>query len=196
MTSQTDIGTITASSSRVANTLALAFQEDPAIAWILPNEETRRRILPGMFKIMAEQSQRYGGVLASRDQNAAALLYPAGKVKDDGLWDTLRLLLLFKTALPRGLKVAEAMHAQHPNPQPHLYLRYLGVAPKAQGQGLGGDTLRAVINRASQQGKGVLLETANESNVSLYSRFGFEIASEWDVPGGGPHFWTMVRPAE
>ena len=124
MAAHDDIVTITSSSSRVSEALAHAFQHDPALAWILPDEKARRRILPGMFEVMAQQSLRYGGVLATRAQNATALLYPPGDVKDDGIWDTLRLLLLFKTALVRGLKVAEAMHAQQPNPQHFVYLRY------------------------------------------------------------------------
>ncbi len=190
-----EVATLATPSQTVAETLAHAFQDDPALAWIVPNPETRRQMLPGFFRVMAKQSHRYGGVLATLPQNGAALLYPAGDVKGGNIWDSLRLLTLFKAALPNGLKVEEAMHAQHPSPQPHLYLRYLGVSPKAQGLGLGGKVLRAVIARASSQGTGVLLETANEANVALYTRFGFEIVCEWDVPGGGPHFWTMVRPA-
>ena len=34
------------------------------------------------------------------------------------------------------------------------------------------------------------------SHARLYQRLGFATRSEWDVAGGGPHFWTMTRPAE
>ena len=105
------------------------------------------------------------------------------------------MLGVFKTALPRGLKVAEAMYARHPKPQPHWYLRYVGVAPDAQGKGLGGAMIRAGIARAAQHGCGVLLETATQSNVAIYARLGFETIDEWSVPGGGPQFWTMTHPA-
>jgi ribosomal protein S18 acetylase RimI-like enzyme len=125
------------------------------------------------------------------------LWYPPGMVKQSAwqdLRDNLAMVGVFRTALGRGLKLAEAMYAQHPSPQPYWYLRYVGVAPEAQGKGWGSAIVRAGIARAASHGCGVLLETATPSNVAIYSRLGFEIMSEWDAPSGGPHFWTMVRP--
>jgi len=184
--------------AQIVATLAAAFQDDPALSWILRDPATRRRVLPRFFKVMAEQSHRHGEVLASPDGGAASLWYPPGVVSDgffQELKDNLRMLGVFKTALPRGLKVAEAMYKRHPKPQPHAYLRYVGVAPEAQGKGWGGAIVRAGVARAAEKGLGVLLETATESNVAIYTRLGFEITEEWDVPDGGPHFWTMVHPA-
>ena len=189
------IAALEAPSSQVIETFVQAFQDDPALSWIMPDPNKRRRALPRFFAVMAEQSHRLGTVLASGSHNAAALLYPSGTVKDGGLWDSLRLLAIFKGDLPRGLKVAEAMHARHPHPQPHTCLRYLAVAPEAQGKGWGGVVVRDTIARAAAKGEGVLLETAKESNVAIYARLGFEISEEWTVPGGGPKFWTMIHPA-
>lgn len=183
---------------RLAATLARAFQDDPALSWIVPNPTRRRAMLPRFFAVMAEQSHRHGEVLASADGEAASLWYPAGEVRDGpfaSLRDNLRLLAQFRMDLPRGLRVADAMHAHHPHPQPYVYLRYVGVAPEAQGKGWGGAIVRAGIARAAAKGQGVLLETATESNVAIYARLGFEITEEWQVPGGGPRFWTMIHPA-
>lgn len=195
MTEDRAIRTVTTSVSRIPETLALAFQDDPALAWIVPDPERRSRMLPRFFEVMARQSRRYGQVLSSPAQDAAALLYPPGQVKDSSIWDSLALLGIFGTALSRGLKVAEAMHARHPTPQPYSYLRYVGVRPDRQGEGQGGIILRDIIDRAARAGRGVLLETATPDNVVIYSRLGFEITEEWSVPGGGPKFWTMVHPA-
>ena len=112
---------------QLAETLADAVQEDPALAWIVPDAATRQKMLPGFFAIMVEQSSRHGEVLASEDQGAVSLWYPPGVVKDGvltGLWDNLRLLGLFKTALPSGLNVSEAMYARHPSPQPHASVTF------------------------------------------------------------------------
>ncbi len=197
----------TEQSGRVAKTLASAFQDDPALSWILPDPAKRRKVLPRFFAVMAEQSYRHGEVLASTGTQtgtaAAALWYPPGDMRDsvrEYLWDSMRLLGLFGGALPRGLKVAEAMHAHHPHPQTYTYLRYVGVSPEAQGKGWGGAIIRAGIERAASNGadksKGVLLETAKPANVAIYTRLGFAITEEWHVPGGGPKFWTMIRPAD
>lgn len=183
---------------RIARTLAQAFQDDPAFSWLLPDPRTRRRVLPRFFAVMAQQSDRHGAALASPACEAASLWYPPGTIRDGlmaSLWDNLRMVGVFKGALPRGLRVAEGIHAHHPHPQKFHYLRYVGVAPQAQGAGWGGAIVRAGIARAANEGCGVLLETATPDNVAIYSRLGFAITQEWSVPGGGPRFWTMIHPA-
>lgn len=183
---------------RMTATLAAAFQNDPAFVWTLPDPEVRKRALLRFFPIAAEQSRRHGAILASEGHEAASLWYPPGSIRSDwfaSFWDNLRMLSVFRRALPRGLKVAEEMYARHPHPQPYWYLRYVGVTPIAQGKGWGGALVRAGIAHAAEQGCGVLLETASESNVPIYARLGFEISEAWSVPGGGPRFWTMIHPA-
>jgi len=184
--------------SPLAKTLAAAFQDDPALSWIVLDEVKRARMLPGFFKVMAEQSRRHGSILASPDGGAASLWYPPGEISDGvfaSVYDNLRMLAGFGLSLPRGLKVAEEMYKRHPRPQPYAYLRYVGVAPEAQGKGWGGAIVRAGVARAAAQGQGVLLETATPDNVTIYARLGFEIAEEWQVPDSGPKFWTMIHPA-
>lgn len=189
----------TAAGDIIAQTLARAFQNDPAFSWLLPDDELRAKRLPLFFSVMRMQSHRKGQVLASHDYAAASLWYPPGVVKH-GFWhdlsDNFAMLRVFGAYLPRGLKVAEAMYREHPNPQPYVYLRYVGVAPESQGKGLGSAVIRAGIKRAAAQGCGVLLETATPENVGFYSRLGFEITSEWTAPGAGPKFWTMVHPLD
>ena len=192
-----DLVSPTAPLNPLTRTLAAAFQDDPALSWIVTDADKRRAMLPGFFKVMAEQSRRHGEILASPDGGAASLWYPPGKVSDGliaSLYDNLRMLAGFRSDLPRGLTVAEEMYKRHPKPQPYSYLRYVGVAPEAQGKGWGGAIVRAGVARAAEQGTGVLLETATPDNVTIYTRLGFEIIEEWEVPGG-PKFWTMVHPA-
>ena len=183
----------------VVKTLARAFQDDPALAWLLPDAKTRARRLLPFFETMQAQCQRAGEVLASPGREAAALWYPPGEVKHSvwaNLRDNLAMVRVFGRALGRGLALAEKMHAHHPSPQPYWYLRYVGVAPEEQGKGWGSALVRAGIERAARHGCGSLLETATPSNVAIYARLGFEILSEWGAPNGGPHFWTMVRPLD
>ena len=59
-----------------------------------------------------------------------------------------------------------------------------------------GQAIRAGLAEAARLGVPAVLETATPANVGLYQRLGFATRSEWDVAGGGPHFWTMTRPAE
>jgi ribosomal protein S18 acetylase RimI-like enzyme len=99
----------------------------------------------------------------------------------------------FGWSLSRAMRVSDAIHAHHPKSDDFWLLQYAGVAPEHQGKGWGGIAIREGVARATQTGKPVLLETATPANASLYARLGFEIIDEWDVPNGGPHFWTMMR---
>lgn len=181
---------------RIANTLALAFQNDPALAWLLPDPAIRARRLGQLFAVLEKQSLRAGQVLASHGREAVVLEYPAGAVHH-GFWpdisDNLATARVLRSALGRGLRLAGAIHAHHPDPQPHVYLRFVGVRPDAQGSGWGSAIIRACVDRAAAQRRGVLLETATPENVGLYARLGFDIVSEWDAPEDGPRFWTMIR---
>jgi len=69
---------------------------------------------------------------------------------------------------------------------------YAGVRPKHQGKGWGGAAICEGLTRARSERLPVYLETAKESNVALYLKLGFKAVGEWDVPEGGPHFWSML----
>ena len=76
---------------------------------------------------------------------------------------------------------------------PHWYLVLIGVDPARQGLGLGSLLLRAGLSRVDQDRVECRLITWGPRNVSLYQRYGFEIAVEGDGPKGWPHFWFMRR---
>src|SRR3546814_11394797 len=73
------------------------------------------------------------------------------------------------------------------------YLHYVGVRPEQQGKGHGGRIIRAQTAVADTEGLPCWLETATSANVPIYERLGFVTQAEWDIAGGGPHFWGMMR---
>ena len=81
-----------------------------------------------------------------------------------------------------------------PKGEDWMYLKMAAVHPDHQGKGLGGRIIRTGLAEAARLGVPSVLETATPSNVGLYQRLGYCIASEWDVAKGGPHFWTMTNP--
>ena len=182
--------------TQIVHTLARAFQDDPALSWILPDAAQRKIRLPRMFDFIVPLDLRDGFALGSADGEAATLWRSPGK-PHTGLLDMVMMLPAvfhtFGTAALRGLAVSEAMDAHHPKGITYFYLHYAGVLPEHQGKGWGGAAIRAGLDKADAAGIPALLETATERNVGLYTSLGFEILSEWDVPKGGPHFWTMMR---
>jgi ribosomal protein S18 acetylase RimI-like enzyme len=79
--------------------------------------------------------------------------------------------------------------------EPHYYLPVIGVHPDYHGKGLGGALVRHAVALADRDGVAIYLETANQSNLGFYRRFGFELLDEVETPGGGPPLWTMARPS-
>ena len=180
-------------------TLAAAFIDDPALSWIIPDRDERLRRYPAFFEAAVRWDLDQGFALRSAGTEAVTLWRAPGRAKA-GLGETLASLPGYLGALglrlPRALAVSNAIGAHLPKGLAFLYLHYAGVAPEHQGRGLAGAAIRAGQARAAAQGLPVHLETATESNVGIYLRLGFVVTGEYDVPRGGPHFWSMLWRAD
>lgn len=73
------------------------------------------------------------------------------------------------------------------------FLNTVGVAPEAQGQGLGSAVLVPGIQAAAHAGYPAFLETSSERNVKFYERLGFEVTAEILLPDNGPRTWCMRK---
>jgi GNAT superfamily N-acetyltransferase len=176
-------------------TLSRAFQTDPALSWILPDTGHRARALRSLFRVLVPADARAGVALRAAGDEAAALWRAPGRAHSGGiefLRTVIPLSLTFGTALPRGLKVQNSIDAHRPEGR-FWYLHYVGVRPEHQGKGHGGRIIRAQTAAADAARLPCWLETATPENVPLYERLGFRTAVQWDVAGGGPHFWGMMR---
>jgi len=71
----------------------------------------------------------------------------------------------------------------------------LGCDPAARRRGLGVAMVRAGLSRAAGR-LPCYLETASGANLGFYVALGFDVTAEWQVPGGGPRFWSMLRPRD
>lgn len=180
-------------------TLALAFASDPALSWIIPDPVRRARRLPGLFEYLFDDHQRRGLILTSPAREVVTLWHVPGGIhvhQPLTLGYLLRMLAILGPNIRRAGTAAQAIADHIPAGEDHLYLNFIGVHPAAQGKGWGGLAIRAGIAEANRRGIDVCLETATPVNVGIYQRMGFAVTDEWDVPGGGPHFWTMVRPCD
>lgn len=184
----------------MVRTLSLAFADDPALSWIIPDRVERLARFPRFFRQPVRDDLAHGFALTSPDSAVVTLWRNPGEPKQ-GLFETLKALPGYLGALGprlrRAMKVGDTIAAHHPSGFDYLYLHYAAVTPERQGQGLAGAAIRAGQARARAAGLPAFLETATQSNVGLYARLGFEVIEEYDVAGGGPHFWAMLwRPAD
>lgn len=180
----------------VTDLLARAFQGDPAFGWIFPDPADRARRLPRLFRVLFD-SDAIGMRLLTAGGEAATLWRPPGRIHTSR-WDMVRhgpaLLWALGPALRRALAVADAIDAHMPDGA-FWYLHVAGCDPARQGRGHGAAAVRGGLRRAAGR-LPTYLETPTERNLGFYRGLGFEMTGEWTVPGGGPRFWSMLRPAD
>lgn len=182
--------------ARVAAMLGRAFADDPAMSWIFPDAANRAMRLPCLFALLFDEDA--GGMrLMTANGEAATLWRPPG-APTTGIVTMLRhawpLWRALGANLPRALRLANAVEAHMPSGD-FWYLHLAGCDPAAQGRGFGGAVVRAGLNRVARRFP-AYLETATERNLGFYQALGFAVTDEWAVPGGGPRFWSMHRPAD
>jgi GNAT superfamily N-acetyltransferase len=179
--------------------LARAFDDDPVMAWIFPDEQMRRRRLPSFFAAtLRSTSTRLAGTevaVQGTQVLGGAIWLPPGAWRPP-LWRQLAALPGVVVRLGSRLPVASATYGAllrvHPA-RPHWYLSGIGTDPPAQGTGVGAQLLRSRLDRCDVAGAPAYLESSKERNVPFYERHGFTVIGEVSVPGGGPTLWLMWR---
>lgn len=176
----------------LALTLARAFEDDPVMRWLFPTARLRRNEVFFRLRVRAllEQEQ----VWTTDDQAGAAMW-----TLPDGWRTTARefvtwlppMLRALRRRLPLALYGLAQVEQLHPR-EPHMYLAVLGTAPDRRGEGLGGALMAPVLDECDRDGIPAYLESSKERNLDYYSRFGFRVTGELDLPRG-PRVWPMWR---
>lgn len=180
----------------IAPVLARAFHVDPIFLWLLPDEGSRPARLTRLFAAVARHMYLPHGASFTFDGHEGAALWAPPRTAPLTASSALLLgpdvLRALGGSVLRGGRLLSAVARHHPR-QPYHYLGVLGVDPAFQGRGLSTRLLRPTLDRADAEGTPCFLETATESNVSLYRRFGFDVTRELRLPGA-PVVWLMTRP--
>ncbi|MCI0712983.1 MAG: GNAT family N-acetyltransferase [Chloroflexi bacterium] len=183
----------------VGHVLADAFQGEPNFTYMLSDDEKRRNVLPWFLTVAVKAGHIYGEVYTTPDlQGAAGWLSPG---KELGLTEMLRTGLIKMpfmfgwSAFMRSMRLNSQLEKIQQNMvgDRRWYLMVLGVAPSAQGKGLGGALMQPVLERADAAGIPCYLETFSERNVSFYQKHGFTVRASGTIAGDGPPYWIMMR---
>jgi hypothetical protein len=128
---------------QVADVFTEAFQNDPLLSWIIPEDLSRRSLLPLFFNFRVLHGLRYGEVHAtSPNVEGAAICLPHTQT------NMTRWKMLLNGAMSFSRKAdqvtlqrlqafgayADELHHQY-TPFPHRILFLIGVRPELQGQG-------------------------------------------------------------
>jgi ribosomal protein S18 acetylase RimI-like enzyme len=180
----------------VTRMLAAAFQDDPVMGFIFPDEANRRARLPRFFGLLYDGDGQHGARFVTDGQEAATLWRRPGSAHislREKIVQAVPWLFAAGGALGRVMAVGTASDAQHPS-EPHWYLHVAGCSPAHQGKGFGKAAIRAGLARARADGVPAYLETANENNLAFYQALGFRVTGAWRIPDGPP-MWSMLAAA-
>ena len=176
----------------LCDALARSFHDDPVAAWSLPSARRRPGQLGRFYRerlrtLLAEEL-----VFCDENRRGAALWAPPDRWQIEAA--ELARMRIFSRRTPAFLVGAHRIDRAHPQ-EPHFYLNVLGVAPEAQGTGLGSRLLAPMLERCDREGVPAYLESSKQRNVPFYERHGFRVTGDVDMPLGGPRLWLMWRDA-
>jgi ribosomal protein S18 acetylase RimI-like enzyme len=178
----------------LATALARAFHDDPVFAWCLPAPERRAGLLPAFFEVLARAVVPHEASEVTSDARGGALWVPQGRppiAEEDAPAFEARLADLLGSDGDRTFALMSVLDEHLPTTD-HRHLWFLGVDPRAQGQGLGSALLRSTLTGCDAAGVAAYLEATSEHNRRLYQRHGFEVVGELSADGS-PSLWAMWR---
>jgi GNAT superfamily N-acetyltransferase len=181
----------------LATALAAAFAHDPVFSWLIPDAARQRRArLERFFRLeLCHVVLPTGTAWTTDDLTGACLELPPDRWR---MPFTMQVRhgpafgRVFGARLPHAFGLITLMERRHLR-EPHLYIPYVGVAPEAQGQGLGTTLMRPTLDRADAASLPAYLEATSERNAVLYERLGFQHLGPFRF-AGSPPLWPMRRP--
>ncbi|TVP60521.1 MAG: N-acetyltransferase [Nodularia sp. (in: Bacteria)] len=162
-----------------ASVLAQGFADDPMLAFVFPDSNTRVEALTNWFQLFVRDGCNRGTVtLASTDQGAI-IWYPADVQIFDHNFDELfsKLAVVIEKfggleAVSRFEQLAKAVVSTEPE-VPHCEVFWLALLPESRGQGVGGSLLKPVLEYADANQVGCYLVSSTPRNISFYEKHGF-----------------------
>jgi GNAT superfamily N-acetyltransferase len=162
-------------------TLADAFRDDPMMAWIYPDADSRSANSQAFMRAGLEIGFPHGHVYSIAPNAGAAVWAPPDVDMFDDAAITDMFTLLGEQIGERSEEVGNGLlqiNEHHPHDEPHFYLFILGTERAHQGKGLGSQMMTEILDRCDRQGLGAYLESSNIRNVPFYERHGFRVLAE------------------
>jgi GNAT superfamily N-acetyltransferase len=182
-----------------ARVLSRAFTDDPGMAHFLPDDERRRDGLVPLFRFLVKLGMLCGEVYAPSPDIEGVTVWFRSPDLGHGFLKAMRagyprVVREWDKPARRRLRSFDAQvmekHRAHMTAD-HYYLSLLAVDPPHQRMGFGAFLLEALLTRADAERVPCYLETFSEVDVSIYEKFGFQVAEKCRVDGVS--VWLMVR---
>ena len=181
-----------------ARSLARAFAYDPIYLYV--SGRSTEDFLPtaqGYFHADLREHLRSHKVIVSNDGMAASTWVAPNSGKTSVVAMARMVpgsIRFFGAQTPRAIRTLDHLEAMQPD-EPHWYLGSIGVDPTAQGSGYGTTLMLLGLAACDAAEEPCYLETAKETNLPFYKRFGFSVIGTFraDSKERGPQMWQMWR---
>ena len=152
------------------------------------------------FEYALDEAEAIGRLVVDDEQlGAAAWFLPiAPGIAHEAKIQKERVLyeVLSEAGLVAYQQITEFMSQQRSRvciPSNAWYLSIIGIAPQAQGRGLGRKLLEPMLAEADAATASCYLETFSMRNVTFYTRLGFGVVGRPHEPTTGAHYAIMLR---
>ena len=190
---------------RIAGIWADAFELDPLMVWVFPDEAKRRESLRQWWGFLLDRMPAGAELHGTRADGCVAYWQPPideiaettghdHESEEMSDWAAEFAALMHQLLGDLALARLEALGTMHQArlTSPHWYLSVLGTLPSQQSKGLGARVLAPMLSRCDRIGEVAYLESTNPANVGFYRRYGFEPIGEFEV-GDGVLITPMAR---
>lgn len=176
----------------VVRVCAEGFAADPLMRWIFQDPSTRAEGLRLAFTGLARSYDAPDSVVHVVGDACVALWRGPGYQAPS---DTGGGASPFPSEIQERFRIlGELMEMAHPRNRAHWYLNVIATRPDQQGQGLGAEALRPVLDRCDADGIPAYLESSNPRNMTLYRRHGFDEGGRPTIElPDGPSLYPMWR---
>lgn len=170
-----------------------AFATDPLMLWIFQDPSTKSDGLRLAFGGLARSYVAPNSIIHLVGEACVALW--RGPAYEAPPSDANGGASPFSSDVQERFRIlGELMEMAHPRKRAHWYLNVIATLPDQQGQGLGAEAIRPVLDRCDADGIPAYLESSNPRNLTLYRRHGFD---DGDLPTidlpDGPSLYPMWR---
>jgi len=182
----------------VAETIAVAFQNDPVWSWAFPDAAQRPAQFRRWWPLFVASALPHGWVWMAEHAATVAVWTPPGVPELTHEAEARIPSLLDELLGARAPVVLEGLlrfEAVHPRDEPHYYLSFVATHDDHRGHGIGEQLLAQNLALVDAEHMPAYLESSNPSNLARYERIGFRARSDFAVGDGGPVVTTMWRPA-
>ncbi len=176
---------------RLEQLLCRCFAHDPLYCKLIPDQETRERLMPKLFKcdlteffdtceiysdspemdsllVVSDESEPYNPLTFYLTEAWASLKTDEYLIQED---PSLKTLWNFV----RGRDYLNSSWTDQLHQEERLHIIYLAVNPEQQHHGRAARLMEEVIHYAQTHHLMISLETHNPDNVPMYEHFGFKL---------------------